>query len=198
MRYGGGMPARPEEEAGFEPRAGQWTRTALAMALVFGSMPLASKLFLGSWGFQEAAGIACLCLIAAAYLHIRDRQHRASLRDDAASMELALRLASERRYEDAIALITEVVRLSPRFWQGFQLRGELYLRRPGGADAAVRDFTEAIRLAPDERHLDLLRAHAHALMGSGSIGGGAPLVGTYLIEPDFNLQKERFSDGGDI
>src|SRR5260370_32557981 len=55
-------------------RARQWSRTAFAMAAVFGSLPLASRIFLGGWGFDGAAEIACLCLMAGAYFHIVSRR----------------------------------------------------------------------------------------------------------------------------
>ena len=60
----------PRDDEDVEPpvdRARQWRRAALALAFLFGSMPLASKLFLGSWGFDGAPGIACLCLVVAGY-----------------------------------------------------------------------------------------------------------------------------------
>ena len=44
-------------------QARQWSRMAWAMAALFASMPAASKLFLGVWGFDGAAEIACLFLI---------------------------------------------------------------------------------------------------------------------------------------
>ena len=52
-----------------------------------------------------------------------------------------------------------VIRLNPRVWQAFQYRGELYLRL-GRAEAALRDFMEAIGLAPEEPHLRFLRDQA--------------------------------------
>jgi Flp pilus assembly protein TadD len=41
----------------------------------------------------------------------------------------------------------------------------LYLREGGQTDAALRDFSEAIRLAPREPHLYLLRGRAYSLLG---------------------------------
>src|ERR1035438_1112126 len=69
LRYRGDMPL-PQNRA----RARQWSRTAFAMAAVFGSLPLASRIFLGGWGFDGAAEIGCLCLIAGAYFHIVSRR----------------------------------------------------------------------------------------------------------------------------
>src|ERR1035441_9929699 len=61
----------------FRQRVRQWSRVAWAMAFLFASMPAASKLFLGFWGFDGAAEIACLCLVLGTYLHIASRRRRA-------------------------------------------------------------------------------------------------------------------------
>jgi regulator of sirC expression with transglutaminase-like and TPR domain len=53
-------------------------------------------------------------------------------------------------------------------WQAFQYRGELYLRQQA-FDAALRDLNEAIRLAPEEPHLYVLRGQAQSLPGQGQI-----------------------------
>ena len=39
---------------------------------------------------------------------------------------------------------------------------------PDAAESALRDFTEAIRLAPDEAHLYILRSHIFTLLGRES------------------------------
>src|ERR1039458_9037943 len=44
------------------------------MAVVFGSLPLASRIFLGGWGFDGAAEIGCVCLLAGVYFHIVSRR----------------------------------------------------------------------------------------------------------------------------
>lgn len=64
-----------------------------------------------------------------------------------------------------MSLLTQAVRQSPRFWQAYQYRGELYVRQRESWDAALQDFTEAIRLAPNESHLYELRAKVHSLLG---------------------------------
>jgi tetratricopeptide (TPR) repeat protein len=145
-------------------RARQWSRTAFAMAVVFGSLPLASRIFLGGWGFDGAAEIGCLCMIAGAYFHIASRRFPA-VPDPATILERAGERAASGRSDRAIALLTEGIRLSPELWQAFQYRGELYLRQGEQTDAALRDFSEAIRLAPREPHLYLLRGHAYSLLG---------------------------------
>ena len=48
----------------------QRARTAYAMAAVYGSMPLASRIFLGAWDFEGAGALAALCLIAGVYFHL--------------------------------------------------------------------------------------------------------------------------------
>lgn len=137
------------------------------MAAVFGSMPLASRIFLGAWGFDGAAEIGCLCMIAGAYFHIVSRRFPA-VPDPATTLERAGARASEGRGDQAIALLTEEIRLSPQLWQAFQYRGELYLQQGDQVEAAVRDFSEAIRLAPQEPHLYGLRAYAYSLLGDES------------------------------
>jgi tetratricopeptide (TPR) repeat protein len=135
------------------------------MALIFGSLPLASRLFLGVWGFDGAAEIACLLLLAAAYLHLAGRRKGASLPDPAAMLDQAGQLAAAGRIDRAIAVLTKTIRHSPQFWQAFQHRGELYLQQDGAVPQALEDFSAAIKLAPEEPHLYLLRGHAHRLLG---------------------------------
>jgi Flp pilus assembly protein TadD len=87
------------------------------------------------------------------------------LRDSAALLERAMRLGSSGKREQAVALLTEAIRLSPKLWQAYQHRGSIYLEQPARAGEALRDFTEAIRLAPEEGQLYLLRGQAYSLMG---------------------------------
>jgi tetratricopeptide (TPR) repeat protein len=134
------------------------------MAILFASMPAASKLFLGVWGFDGATEIACLCLILGAYFHIVGRRAGPPVPDPATMLDQAIQLASSGRTDEAIALLTETIRLSPHLWQAFQFRGELYLLRQS-FDAALQDLNEAIRLAPEEPHLYILREQAHSLLG---------------------------------
>ena len=42
------------------------------------------------------------------------------------------------------------------------------LVEPDAAEAALHDFTEAIRLAPEEHHLYVLRSHIFTLLGRDS------------------------------
>jgi tetratricopeptide (TPR) repeat protein len=144
-------------------QARQWSRMAWAMAALFASMPAASKLFLGVWGFDGAAEIACLFLILGTYFHIMGRRRSRAIPDPASMLDQAIQLAVSGQIDEAIALLTETIRLNPQLWQAYQYRGELYLQQQL-FDAALRDLNEAIRLAPWEPHLYILRGHAHSLL----------------------------------
>ena len=146
-------------------RARQWRRAALALAFLFASLPLMGKLFLGSWGFDGASGIACLCLAAAAYLYFAGRERRPPIPDSATLLDQAIRMAASGETDRGLALLDEALRLSPRLWQARQYRGQMRLGEPGAAEVALQDFTEAIRLAPDEPHLYILRSHVFTLLG---------------------------------
>lgn len=142
----------------------QWSRTAWGLAALFGSLPIAGRLLLGSWEFQQAAVLSVLFFVLGAYLEIRSRRLR-WLRDDASALQKALALAAEGETERAISVLTRVIRLSPRLWQAYQYRGQLRLRQPEGWERALFDFDEAIRLAPQEAHLYTLRSQVHQLLG---------------------------------
>jgi Flp pilus assembly protein TadD len=135
------------------------------MALVFGSLPLASRLFLGVWGFDGAAEIACLLFLAGAYFHLVSRWRSPTIPDPATMLDQAGQLASAGRADRAIALLTKAIHQSPHLWQAFQYRGELRLPQQDGPALAVQDFSAAIQLAPHEPHLYILRARAHGLLG---------------------------------
>lgn len=143
----------------------QWGRAAWALAALFASLPVASRVLLGSWGFQEAGELGFLCAVLGTYLEIRGRRRLKALRDDAAALERALSLASEGRTGDALAVLTKALRISPRLWQAYQYRGQIRLREPESWSAALADFNEAIRLAPAESHLYRLRGQAYELLG---------------------------------
>jgi tetratricopeptide (TPR) repeat protein len=140
----------------------------VALAFLFASLPLAGKLFLGGWGFDGAPAIAGLCLVAAAYLYFVGRERRHPIPDSAAILDEALRLAALGETGRAIALLNEALRLSPRLWQARQYRGQMRLGEPDAAEAALQDFTEAIRLAPDQPHLYILRSQVFTLLGRES------------------------------
>jgi cytochrome c-type biogenesis protein CcmH/NrfG len=138
--------------------ARQWSRIAFALALLFGSLPVAGRLVLGDWEFVSAGEIACLLLLAGVYFHFRARRH-AARPDPATLLDQANQLAANGRMDRAIALLTKTIRQSPKLWQAYQYRGELRLRA-GEFALAAEDFSDAIRLAPDEPHLHLLLEQA--------------------------------------
>ena len=149
-------------------RARRWCRAALALALLFGTLPLTAKLFLGSWTFDGAVGIACLCLLAAAYLYYVGREPRPPVPDSAMILDEAIRLVASGDTDGGIALLNRALQLSPRLWQAREYRGQVHLGEPGAAESALKDFTEAIRLAPDEPHLYILRSHVFSALGDDS------------------------------
>jgi tetratricopeptide (TPR) repeat protein len=174
--YGESMPA-PQDDEDLEPpddawasrvRARQWRRAALALAFLFASLPMSSRIFLGSWRFDGALDLAGLCLVAAAYLYFVGRERRSPIPDSAAILDEALRLAGSGQTKRGLALLDEALRLSPELWQARQYRGELRLGDPDAAESALKDFTEAIRLAPGEPHLYILRSQAFTLLGRDS------------------------------
>lgn len=165
------MPDPPSDEdldppaEAWPARARQWSRAAFGLALVFGSLPLAGKLLLGSWGFEGAPGIAALCLVAAAYLHLEGRTARPPIPDASLILSEAIRLAASGETDQAIALLDEEFRRSPKLWQAREYRGQIHLAESAAGESALEDFTEAIRLAPAEPHLYLLRSHVYTLLG---------------------------------
>jgi len=145
-------------------RLRQWCRALLALSILFASMPLMSKLVLGSWGFDDAPGIGFLFFAAAVYLHFAGRKHRQTP-DPAAMLDAAIHEAAEGHIDKGLAILDEALRLSPRLWQARQYRGEMELGVSNTAESALQDFSEAIRLAPSEPHLYLLRSHVFGLLG---------------------------------
>ncbi len=144
--------------------ARQWSRAAWALALLFGSLPVMGRLVLGDWEFWSAAEISCLLLLAGAYFHFRSRRY-ATTPDPATLLDQANRFASSGRIDRAVRLLTKTIRQSPKLWQAYQYRGELRLRL-GEFALAAQDFSDAIRLAPDEPHLHVLLDQAAALAKS--------------------------------
>ena len=147
---------------GPKTRARQWSRTAFALALLFASLPLASRLFLGSWGFEGAAELAGLCAILGSYFHLVSRR-RNKLPDSAAMLYRALEVASSRGPGEALTLLDRTIGQNPRFWQAYQCRAELHLAEHAPT-LALADVSAAIVLAPAEAHLYRLRAHIYELL----------------------------------
>jgi tetratricopeptide (TPR) repeat protein len=135
------------------------------MACLFASLPLASRLILGVGGFDDATEIAFICFVLGGYFHLVSRPGFRAVPDAATILDQAIQVAGDGKADEAIVLLTEAIRLTPRLWQAFQYRGQLYLYQHDSVDAALDDFSEAIRLAPKEHHLYLLRGQAHRLQG---------------------------------
>ena len=155
LRYGGVM------KASTRLRARQWSRAAWALAILFASLPVSSRVFLGAWGFESAGGVAALCFVAGTYLHLLARKALRAMPDPAAVLDEALEMARDGRVKEAMAVLTEAIRINPWLWQAYQYRGELYLAQQS-PDLAAADFSEAVRLAPDERHLRELLEQAQS------------------------------------
>ena len=145
-------------------RARQWSLAALGLGVLFGSLPVASKLLLGSWEFEGAAQLAGLCLMLAAYLHLRARRNTKTIPDAASMLDQASQLAGQGERDRAIGLLSRAIHLDPRFWQAYQYRGRLYLERRESWSRALDDFNSAIRLAPGEAELYQLREQAQSLL----------------------------------
>ena len=153
---------------GRRSRAHRWCRAALTLALLFASLPMTSKLFLGNWEFDAAPGIACLWLVAAAYLYLAGQPRRPPIPDSATLLGEAIRLAASGKTGQGIALLDEAFRLNPHLWQAREYRGQIRLAQSAAAESALHDFTDAIRLAPGEPHLYILRSHVYTLLGRES------------------------------
>ena len=139
----------------------------MGIGLLFASMPVAAKILLGVWGFQEAGAISIICFAIAAYLYLLSRGRLRTIPDSAEMIDRARRLAASGKVAKSILVLTKALSLDPKLWQAFQGRGELRVSL-GDYRGALDDFTEAIRLAPQERHLYLLRAEVYRAMGQES------------------------------
>jgi len=124
---------------------------------------MASRLFLGVWGFPEALGISGICFTVAIYLFVRSGG-RVVVPDGAAMLDRAQRFVTAGKVPRAISVLTRTIVLDPNFWQAHELRGRLRATQ-GEYVEALKDFSEAIRLAPRERHLYFLRAQVYDHIG---------------------------------
>jgi tetratricopeptide (TPR) repeat protein len=136
----------------------QWSKAVWGLALLFGSLPLVSRIVLGDWEFLGAGEIAVLLAGLGLYLYIRSRRY-ISKPDLAILLDQANKLAINGDTDRAIALLTKTARQTPHLWQAYQYRGQLYLRS-GEHQLAAQDFAQAIRMAPDEPHLRILLEEA--------------------------------------
>ncbi len=151
---------------GMRAKARQWSRSALALAALFASLPVAGRIVLGTWSFDGATGVAAICFIVGIYLHLVGRRGSPALPDPAAMLEEAIQLVAEGKIAKAIRLLTRAHRFSPDFWQAIELRGKLYLAT-GRIDAAIADFTAASALAPGEPQLRQLLEDARSRLCLG-------------------------------
>jgi tetratricopeptide (TPR) repeat protein len=142
----------------------RWTRTVVAVGALFATMPMASRIFLGVWGFHEAAVISTICFIAGIYLYARNLGRRLWIPDSASMLDRARRLGAAGKVPKAISVLTQAIRLNPLLWQAYEYRGYLRLAQSEHAEA-LKDFSEAIRMAPRERHLYVLRAQIYSALG---------------------------------
>lgn len=139
-------------------RLRQWSRTAFALAALFASFPIVGRLILGEWAFEGAGGVAGLWLALGAYLHIRSRRQWPAA-DPAALLDDAIQSVAAGDTRRALRLLDRAIAENPWFWQARQCRAEVRLHL-GDAEGAMADFDEAIRLAPEEPHLRVLREQA--------------------------------------
>ena len=75
-------------------RARQWRRTAWALAALFATLPIACKIFVGTWGFDEAFDAAGLCAVLGTYFHILSRRSLPAVPDDATMLDRGIRSGS--------------------------------------------------------------------------------------------------------
>jgi len=145
-------------------RTRQWSRAAWALAALFASLPVSSRLFLGVWGFDTAAEVAFLFVVLGSYLHILSRRTSGFVPDPAEMLQQALQTAGTGDLDEAGRILTEAIRLSPRFWQAYQIRGGIALSRNLPKEA-LQDFNQAIAIEPNDPHLYMLRANAFYQLG---------------------------------
>jgi tetratricopeptide (TPR) repeat protein len=125
---------------------------------------VASRVFLGVWGFWQATGLSIICFTIAIYLYARSLGRKLGLPDGAMLLDRAHRLELSGKVPKAISVLTQAIRLDPNLWQAYEYRGHLRARQ-GEYLEALNDFTEAIQLAPHERHLYLMRAQVYMNIG---------------------------------
>jgi tetratricopeptide (TPR) repeat protein len=142
----------------------RWTRTVVAVGVLFATMPMASRILIGVWGFHEAAAISIICFVAGIYLYARNLGRRLWIPDGATMLDRARRLGAAGKVPKAISVLTQTIRLDPLLWQAYEYRGYLRLAQSEYGEA-LKDFSEAIRMAPREQHLYVLRAQTYSALG---------------------------------
>lgn len=69
-----------------------------------------------------------------------------------------------REYDDALFLLEEVLRLSPREVRAHRARGEVFLAA-GKYDRCIEALDAGLRVAPDDMELNLLRVNVDTILG---------------------------------
>lgn len=128
-------------------------------------------------------------MLAAGYLYL-SHEIAGHKPNSAVILDKALQLAATGAAGRGLALLDEALRLDPGLWQAWEYRGQIHLIEPDGTESALEDFTEAIRLAPDEPHLYILRSHVLKLLGQDS-SAQADLEAAARLGSDDNARLAR-------
>jgi Tfp pilus assembly protein PilF len=154
----------------------------VAIGLLFASMPVAGRILLGSWEFREAAALSVICFAIAAYMSAMGRRRIRAIPDGAEMLDRARRLSRSGNNAKAVFVLTEAIRLDPKLWQAFEYRGQLRAAQ-GDHFGALEDFNEAIRLAPHEPDLYLMRAQIHTRIGQEELRPSPPPITPAVLPP---------------
>jgi tetratricopeptide (TPR) repeat protein len=146
-------------------QARRWSRVAFGAAILFFLMAIGGKIVTGDWPFDGSLELSVMCIAVGVVFRVLGMRRFAPLPDPSALLNQAFTVASSGRIDEAIAILNKAIQQNPQLWQALQYRGELYLALQNNT-AAARDFAEAIRLAPDERHLHHLHERATSPAGA--------------------------------
>jgi tetratricopeptide (TPR) repeat protein len=146
---------------------------AFGFAVLFLGMALGSKLLVGVWPFDGALELTVVCVVLGILFHVLGMRRVATSPDPSALLNQAFTVASAGSIDGAIGILSKAISENPQLWQAFQYRGELYMSVQNYS-AAVSDFNRAIRLAPEERHLNDLLDRAKEQDGGASDFGTTP------------------------
>jgi tetratricopeptide (TPR) repeat protein len=154
-------------------QARRWSRVSFGAAILFLGMAVGGKILTGDWPFDGSLELSFVCVATGAVFHVLGMRRFASLPDPSALLNQAFTVASSGRIDGAIGILSKAIEENPQLWQAYQYRGELYLTLQNNT-AAARDLTQAIRLAPEERHLYELRDRATGPAGAALDFGTRP------------------------
>ena len=156
-------------------QARRWSRVSVGAAILFLGMAAGGRILTGNWPFDGSLELSFVCIAVGAVFHVLGMRRFATLPDPSALLNQAFTVASSGRVDGAIEILSKTIAENPQLWQAYQYRGELYLTLRDNT-AAVRDFTDAIRLAPGERHLYELRERAIDTAGAALDFGTTPEI----------------------